>query len=105
MAGKSPATKAASSTPCDSNRKNPSSHRGKREGGGNKASKKTTICPFDSATVAPFVPCCTRESYADETSTRPGWIRTTCYLCGSFIGYRPINPKKDGQYATDADKS
>ncbi len=28
-------------------------------------------------------------NYIDDHESRPGWTRTTCRVCGRFVGYRP----------------
>jgi hypothetical protein len=58
----------------------------------------------ECATVAHVIRCCVAENYEDETMTRPGWIRTTCAICGGFIGYRP-EFLKGGNRETNEDES
>jgi hypothetical protein len=39
----------------------------------------------------PRCPChWSREPWRDEPDkSRPGWIRTSCQICGRFVGFRP----------------
>ncbi len=34
------------------------------------------------------------QNYIDAPDpSRPGWIRSTCSICGCLVGYRPVNMK------------
>ena len=43
-----------------------------------------------------------RREWLDEpAASRPSWIRTTCRLCGGFIGYRLANDQRQSKRLDD----
>ncbi|WP_231131134.1 hypothetical protein [Crateriforma conspicua] len=44
--------------------------------------------PASEPTTPPRCTYHDRSAWRDDFQSRPGWIRTTCSVCGGFIGYR-----------------
>lgn len=64
--------------------------------------------PLEKLVLGPKV-CPTHHDdklWVDEPDTRRyGWIKTTCRICKSTIGYRPINIKKTSRRQNWDDKT
>lgn len=40
-------------------------------------------------------------NYIDSPApNRPGWIRSTCRVCGKFVGYRPTSTTSDNRFGS-----